>query len=107
MSDWSFKSEHGVVGEWPLVNGEPVPPAFLENIFGNESELALERNMLWAFGIPTVCRYPGDGMLGKVVLGASGFGLDIYVPETMLEDAKNILSSQPDDIQEEDTHELP
>ena len=36
---------------------------------------------------------PGDGSFGEVFLGSSGFGVDIYVPETMLEDAQNIVSA--------------
>ena len=91
--DWYFDNQGSVLGDWPRdAAGTPVAPAFLEHIFGNETELAMERNMLASYGIPTVCRYPGDGTLGKVVLGVSGYGLDIYVPETMLEDARNILS---------------
>ncbi len=91
--DWSFKFQSGVVGDWPYNGfGEPEKPAFLEHIFGSEPELMLERNMLRSFGIPTVARYPMEGTLGKVVLGMSGTGMDIFVPESMLEDAKNIIS---------------
>jgi len=32
-----------------------------------------------------------------VVLGMSGTGSNIYVPETMLEDAKNLMEAEPDD----------
>ena len=96
--DWSFKFESGVVGDWPYNGfGEPEKPAFLEHIFGSEPELMLERNMLLSFGVPTVARYPMEGTLGKVVLGMSGTGMDIFVPESMLEDAKNIISYKTSD----------
>ncbi len=104
----------GVTGNWPVTaSGEPETPAFLERAFGNETELALRRNMLWAYGVPSVGRYPMDGTLGKIVLGQSGFGLDIFVPESMLEDAKNIISGDvsADEIEniteEENQNELP
>lgn len=97
--EWSFKYTSGVVGHWPSTpSGEPEPPVFLERIFGNETELALHRNMLWAYGIPSVGRYPMDGTLGKVILGQSGFGMDIFVPKSQLEDAENIISTTENDI---------
>ena len=97
--EWSFKYTSGVTGDWPKgPSGEPEAPAFLERLFGNETELTLTRNMLWAYGVPSVGRYPMDGTLGKVILGQSGFGMDIFVPESMLEDAKNIISTNGNDI---------
>ncbi len=98
MGDWSFDRDRGVVGQWPRdARGEYERPAFLEHVFGSEPELALERNMLLSFGVPTVCRYPLDGTLGKVVLGMSGTGMEIFVPESMLEDARNIISYNAND----------
>ena len=106
MGDWSFKMERGVVGDWPRdQQGEFEPPAFLEHRFGNETELALERNMLWAYGVPSVAQYPKDGALGKVVLGQSGWGMDIYVPESQLEDARNIIHPENSEIDIEHTEE--
>ena len=49
-------------------------------------------NMLEAYGIPCLKRYPGDGSFGKVVLGMSGQGTEIYVPRSMLEDAAALVS---------------
>ena len=50
--------------------------------------------MLEAYGIPCLRQYPGDGDFGKVVLGMSGFGTDIYVPESMFEDALNLFNNR-------------
>ena len=109
--DWSFKYLNGVTGSWPPdANGQPEEPAFLARLCGNETEIVLTRNMLWAYGVPSVGRYPLDGALGKVILGQSGFGMDIFVPKSMLEDAKNIISTNENDIQseeEENQHDLP
>ena len=65
---------------------------------GFDVEMAV--NLLEAYGIPALRKAPGDGSFGEVFLGASGFGVDIYVPETMLEDAQNIVSA--DIIEEEE-----
>ena len=43
--------------------------------------------MLEAYGIPCLCVAPGDGSFGRVVLGMSGCGMDIYVPESLYDDA--------------------
>jgi len=56
-------------------------------------------NLLEAYGIPALRKASGDGALGEVLLGASGYGVDIFVPENMLEDAQNVVSA---DIVEED-----
>ena len=56
----------------------------------------LKVNMLEAYGIPCLRIYPGDGSFGRVVLGMSGFGTDIYVPESLVEDAR-ALCQQPDE----------
>ena len=47
--------------------------------------------MLRSYDIP-VLKARGDlGSLGTIVLGFSGEGVDLYVPASMLEDAKNLL----------------
>jgi len=45
-------------------------------------------NMLEAYGIPCLKNYPGDGQFGKIMLGMSGYGVEILVPETLLADAQ-------------------
>ena len=48
------------------------------------------------YGITCLKRFPENGVLGRVVLGISGTGADIYVPDTMLEEARNILEGESD-----------
>ena len=43
---------------------------------------------LKAYGIPCLKNYPGDGQFGKIMLGMSGYGVEILVPETLLADAQ-------------------
>ncbi len=101
MNEWGFSRDGGIEGEWPRNDaGELVPPAFLEHVAGDPMAAKLTRTMLAAYGIATVCRYPNDGELGKVLFGYAGGGVDIFVPETLLEDARNIIST---DLSEEES----
>ena len=79
---------------WPnYENGETVTPAFLSHIHGGPLDMELTLNLLKAYGIPHVCQYPNDGLFGKMILGYPPGGMDVFVPETMLEDAQNVLSA--------------
>lgn len=80
---------------WPKdERGEPVEPVFLcrKKCVDLDDELTV--NMLEAYGIPCLRTYPGDGGFGRVVLGMSGNGADIYVPCTMLEDAAKLIEEE-------------
>ena len=92
MADWKFGNPNHHEN-WPKTDmGEPVPPVFLQHVLGSQIDTDMAVNLLEAFGIPTICVYPNDGEFGKLILGFSGTGMDIYVPETMLDDARNIIS---------------
>ena len=56
--------------------------------------------MLDSFYIPYVKKYPHYGGFGNLMLGISAEGVDIFVPATMLEDAKNILEGEAEDEEE-------
>ena len=84
--------------QWPRTpEGEPVPPKFLTNCSNRDVEDAMLVNFLKSYGIPAVVLYPGDGAFGKLVLGTSGTGSSIYVPETMYDEAKELMEAKPDD----------
>ncbi|MDR2357157.1 MAG: hypothetical protein LBD92_03590 [Oscillospiraceae bacterium] len=79
---------------WPDASpGEPVAPAFLTHVDGGTLDFELLLNLLGAYGIPTLTQYPNNGVLGKVIAGFPGGGVDIYVPETRLEEARDILDA--------------
>ncbi len=83
---------------WPVGdNGEPVQAVFLAHRKSSDMEDLLLANMLGAYGIPCLRVCPGDGDFGKVVMGMSGTGTDILVPETMFEDAKALMEAESDD----------
>lgn len=82
---------------WPKTeDGELVAPAFLAHCDCNDYGDEIRINMLESYGIPCIKLYPGDGAFGHVVLGMSGNGTDIYVPETMLEDASALCREEND-----------
>ena len=91
-----------IVGEllkrWPKdEKGQPIEPVFLcrKKCVDLEDELTV--NMLEAYGIPCLRTYPGDGGFGRVVLGMSGNGADIYVPSTMYEDSKKLCEEESEE----------
>jgi len=90
--NWSKKKEKGP--EWPVDDsGESVPPAYLTFIHGGPLDMELTLNLLEAYGIPYVCEYPNNGLFGKLIMGYPPGGMQVFVPETMLEDAQNVLNA--------------
>ena len=95
---WGRSVPSDLQERWPKTpSGEPEKAVFLCNCkapdFGDE----LRINLLEAYGIPCLRDYPGDGSFGKVVLGMSGQGTDIYVPESKLEEARSLLAAEPEE----------
>jgi hypothetical protein len=79
---------------WPEATpGEPVAPAFLTHVDGGTLDFEMTLSLLGAYGIPTLTQYPREGVIGQVIAGFPGGGLDIYVPETLLDEARDILSA--------------
>ncbi len=93
--DWGRAIPGELLKRWPEnENGEPERPAFLCNCDNIDMSDILRVNMLEAYGIPCLRIYPGDGSFGRVVLGMSGQGTDIYVPESLLEDATELCKEE-------------
>ena len=83
---------------WPKDDsGEPVPPKFLTHCKCNDFEDTLLVGMLESCGIPALVLHPDDGDFGKLILGMSGTGSSIFVPEIMYEEAKELMEAEPDD----------
>ena len=81
--------------EWPNdENGTPVPPVFLTHIHGGPLDMELTLNLLQAYGIPHTGEYPNNGLFGQLIMGYPPGGMDVYVPESMLEDAMNVLNAE-------------
>ena len=91
---------------WPKAEDGTLEKAvFLTNTFEADAQADMLIEMLRAYGIPAAKRYDKDGTLGKVMLGFSGYGVALYVPESMLEDAQNLLTPADAAELEDDTQE--
>lgn len=93
----SLKLEWGreITGElyerWPKdENGDVIEPVFLTHCLCLDMQDEMLVNLLEAYGIPCVRQYPNDGDFGRIMLGMSGTGVDVYVPKTMYEDAVDL-----------------
>ena len=87
------RTPNDLAERWPkAADGTPERPAFLTNAAEADAQSGLLVNMLRAYGIPVMQRFEKDGTLGRVVLGISGYGVALYVPESMLEDARNLIA---------------
>ena len=85
---------------WPKAeNGEPVPPKMLTHCTSLDMADTMLVGMLRAYGIPAMIIHPGDGDFGKVVLGMSGTGSCVFVPETMYDEANELMEAEPDELQ--------
>ena len=95
MADWGFSSKKKLWEKWPKKeDGEMVAPAFLMHAGGNPLDTEMTLGLLEAYGVQAVCQYPNDGEFGKLIIGYAAGGVDIFVPETKLEEAKDILSAE-------------
>ena len=93
--DWGRQGYSELLKRWPKdENGQPEAPVFLRSEKNLDMSDELLVNMLEAYQIPCLRVYPGDGPFGRVVLGTSGWGVDIYVPESLYEDAKELTEGE-------------
>ncbi len=96
------KRERDLPERWPkLADGTPEPGAFLTHRMERNCEVELLEQMLRAYGIPVLTRHGDYGSLGKVVMGFSGEGVDLFVPASLFSDAQELL--KPVDDTESDT----
>ncbi len=92
---WGRAMSGELLARWPKdENGEPEKPVLLCNCKNLDMCDTLRINMLEAYNIPCLVLYPGDGSFGRVVLGMSGQGTDIYVPESLYEDAIELCKEE-------------
>ena len=92
---WGEFMDGALLERWPRsAEDEPEEPAFLCARPSVDLSDKLLMNMLQAYGIPSLCVERGNGNLGRLYLGISGYGTDIYVPESLLEDARQLCKEE-------------
>ena len=92
---WGKFMDGELLEDWPKDDsGEPEEPAYLCQRKSTDLSDQLTVNMLQAYGIPSLCMERGNGNLGRLVLGISGYGVDIYVPASLLADARTLIEEE-------------
>lgn len=95
---WGFSRKGEASPLWPQdENGEPVEAAFLANVQGDQIDSEMALSLLRSFGIPYTCEFPGSGRFVKLIFGFTAAGMDIFVPTTRLEEARQLLSGGEDE----------
>lgn len=89
---WGHKLPGELLEKWPKNNeGAFVAPALLTTLSQMDMGDVVLISMLEACGIPCFRHFPHYGGFGNLILGMSAEGVDILVPETMLEDARALM----------------
>ena len=92
---WGEFMDGALLERWPRTqDDEPEEPAFLCTRSSTDFSDRLLVNMLQAYEIPSLCMERGNGNLGRVYLGISGYGVDVYVPKSLLNDAKLLCEEE-------------
>ena len=92
---WGEFMDGALLDRWPRTKSdEPEEPAFLCTRSSTDFSDKLLVNMLQAYDIPSLSMERGNGNLGRVYLGISGYGVDIYVPESLLNDARQLCEEE-------------
>lgn len=94
---WGRELPGDLLEKWPKDDkGEFVTPVFLTTCSQLDMGDTVLISMLESCGIPCLRRFPHYGGFGNLMLGMSAEGVDIYVPETMAEDAKALMEGEPE-----------
>ena len=98
-SGWSFRRE---APEWPRdENGEKEQAVLLKETADSPADTDMVISFLASCGIPCFKYYDKDGAAGKVISGFSGYGASLYVPASMLDEARAVLDAPPMEEEEE------
>ena len=93
--EWGRSPYGKLQDDWPKdENGDFEEPVFLKHCASTDMEDDLLVNMLAAYGIPCIRQYPNNGQLGRVIMGISGNGSDLYVPVSKAEEARTLCEGE-------------
>ena len=94
-SFWRFGKSREPEVEWPLAeDGQKVKAVRLRDALDSMADADMVISLLAAYGIPCFKYYDLEGGAGKVINGFSGYGAGLYVPQTMLEEAQDLLQAE-------------
>ena len=102
FGEWGRLITGDLLRRWPRdEDGELEPPVYLCHCTGLDMDDRLLISRMESYGIPCLKQYPGDGDFGKIILGMSGTGVDIFVPPGVWADACELLRA-PEELSEEE-----
>lgn len=94
---WGRRNVGDTLKQWPKqADGELEPPVFLCHSSGVQMTDVITVSMLQSFGIPCVQMKHGAQEIGEIVLGVNIMGADLFVPQSMYEEAKALLEGESD-----------
>ena len=100
---WGRELPGDLFERWPRDEaGEPEAPVYLCHCKGLDMDETLLVSRLEAYGIPYLRQYPNDGQFGKLILGMSGSGVDIFVPASVWADACELIRENDDETETEE-----
>ena len=95
MENWSFTGRPDAPA-WPRdAAGQDEKAVLLASTFDSPADADTVISLLSAYGVPCFKYYDREGGAGKVINGFSGYGADLYVPESLLQEAQDILNAPP------------
>ncbi|MBR4578787.1 MAG: hypothetical protein IKO22_04130 [Oscillospiraceae bacterium] len=90
--EWGRQLTGDLLRRWPRdEDGVLDAPVFLCHCSGLDMDEALLTSRMEFYGIPCLRQYPENGDFGKIILGVSGTGVDVYVPASLWADASELL----------------
>ena len=96
-AQWGRYMPGELLERWPRDEaGELEAPVYLCHCKSLDLDEALTMARMESYGIPCLRQYPNNGDFGKLILGVSGPGVDLYVPASLWADACELLR-EPND----------
>ena len=87
--------EKELLDRWPKgPDGKPEQAVLMETAGDFAAFGGLTCSMLESFGIPYLTKRTGQGQIGFLYGGFSPEGIQIYVPASRLEEAKELLAAE-------------
>jgi len=99
--EWGRHLAGDLLERWPRdEEGRLEPPVYLCHCGGLDMDEVMLVSRMESYGIPCLKQYPNNGEFGRLILGISGSGVDIFVPASVWADACELLR-EPGEEREE------
>lgn len=102
VPEWGRHIPGELLESWPKdEDGSYEPPVYLCHCTGLDMDDTLLVSRMQSFGIPVLRQNPSNGDFGRLILGVSGTGVDIFVPASLWSDATELLK-EPEEVEEDE-----